>query len=113
MPCAALPALDGEAVPLAVVERLGEMLEPGAGRVLGADRLDLVLEEAADRRAIRVRPRVCRLAEEPGARVGEAVGAAGIGRPAQAQLHAGARRPLGQFAVRVGDALLRRGDQLL
>ena len=58
MPCAALMALDAEAVPLAVVERAREMLEPGAGHVLGADRLDLVLQEAADRRTIRFRPRV-------------------------------------------------------
>ncbi len=47
-----LAALDGETMPMPVVERVREMLKPGPRRVLRSHRLDLVLEEAADGRAV-------------------------------------------------------------
>ena len=95
-----------------VVQRRGEVLQPGAPRVPGAD-LGIRSCRNPPTAAVLGRPRVGGLPQQPLARRRQPRRPVRARPPLQPQPHAGARRPLGQLAVHAGDAPLRRGDQLL
>src|SRR6266542_1293068 len=112
-PAAVLPALDRELVPGAVVERGGEVLEPGAALVARPFGGDPLLEEGADSGTVLSRPGVAGLAEQPAPRLGKPSRPVRQRLPAEAELHADRGRPLFQLVVHPPGLVLGVGDQLL
>ena len=97
-PDAVLLSFDAELVPLPIIERLGQMILPGAGVVGRAHGLDLLLQELAHCRAFGGRPGAARV-QEQAAGFGEGLGQIGQRFPDEPERQASAHGPLGKLGV--------------